>query len=795
MRVEGARGGAVVSRAVPSPTIEPWPLRDGDLAPGENIEKARAAAARFQLEEARSEAAFAAGYAALEAQFAPVGEIERRDVLHRWFVAGSLTAPGDPLVARYHMSLVWEGDALAAVRDGYSVVDRETGRAVVFLSHSLVLPPWRRSGVGALLRALPAAHARLDAEALGVSLTSRALLSEMEMMEPHRPETAVRLLAYGRAGFRVVPPWRLPYAQPDFRDLAALGAPATPVPLMLLVRQVGAEASRSLAARAALALVRHLSAVYRHSVDAPQIDAMLASAGRHLGPDDPPIALIDPTAGASAEASLAPLGRAGLAHLYPSRWLGETMRDEASQTSLFPGEPARAAMVTRVPGPRTEALRARHHRYQDARTVHYYQDARRSLGNYAVDVDGNTLLDVYGHIACVPVGYNHPALLEAFRSERFAWLAGWRPALGVAPPPEWVDLVEGPLMRCAPKGHDRVMTVTTGAEAVENALKAAFAWKARRRRGGLAWTADDLTAVMRNQQPGINALKVISFEGGFHGRTLGALSATRSKAIHKLDFPAFDWPVVPFPASRFPLDVYAAENREAEARALAHIEGVLRAAQGAVAGLIVEPIQGEGGDRHASPAFFRALRAMLTQYEAAFIVDEVQTALGATGTFWAHDQWHLDDPPDVVTWSKKFQLGGLHLRADFLPSEAYRLFNTFLGDPLRAAQAEIILDVVAREDLVAHTRRTGETLVAGLDDLCARYPAIFSQARGQGTFAAVDVRDAATRDRILEGVRQIGLEAGGSGDRSIRFRPALVFGARHVAEAMERFDTVAKELA
>ena len=101
------------------------------------------------------------------------------------------------------------------------------------------------------------------------------------------------------------------------------------------------------------------------------------------------------------------------------------------------------------------------------------------------------------------------------------------------------------------------MTVTTGAEAVENALTAAFAWKARRRHGGRSWSADELAAVMLNRQPGIGGLKTISFEGGFHGRTLGALSATRSKAIHKLDFPAFVWPVVPFPANRFPLDAHA----------------------------------------------------------------------------------------------------------------------------------------------------------------------------------------------------------------------------------------------
>ncbi len=463
-------------------------------------------------------------------------------------------------------------------------------------------------------------------------------------------------------------------------------------------------------------------------------------------------------------------------------------------TEHFPGEPKSAHMLTRVPGPATEALRARHNRFQDARSVHYYQDARKSLGNYAVDVDGNTLLDVYGHIACVPIGYNHPALLEAFRSERFAWLAAWRPALGVAPPPEWVDLVEGPLMGCAPQGHDRVMTVTTGAEAVENALKAAFAWKARRLRGGASWTAEDLQLVMQNRQPGVNALKVISFEGGLHGRTLGALSATRSKAIHKLDFPAFDWPVVPFPANRFPLDAHAAENLEAEARSLEAVERALREGGGTVAALIVEPIQGEGGDRHASPAFFRALRRLLTDYEAAFIVDEVQTGLGATGTFWAHEQWGLDTPPDVVTWSKKFQLGGLHLRSEFAPQEAFRLFNTFLGDPLRAAQAEVILEVVARDGLIAHTRATGELLVAALSGLCDRMPQLFSGARGAGTFAAVDVRDAPTRDRILDAARQLGLEAGGSGDRSIRFRPALIFGARHVNEALDRIEAAARSL-
>jgi 4-aminobutyrate aminotransferase/(S)-3-amino-2-methylpropionate transaminase len=339
---------------------------------------------------------------------------------------------------------------------------------------------------------------------------------------------------------------------------------------------------------------------------------------------------------------------------------------------LVPDEPRTASVRTAIPGPRSEALRARHGAIQDARIAHYYQDPLASLGNYAVDVDGNVLLDVYAHIAAVPLGFNHPDLLGAVRSGRLDWTLGYRPALGVAPPPQWVDLVEGPFTRVSPAGLPKVMTVTTGAEAVENALKAAFAWKARRRRGGAGWTAEDLRDVLQNRQAGIADLKILSFEGGFHGRTLGALSATRTKPIHKLDMPAFDWPVVPFPALKYPLAAHAEHNAAAEARVLEQVRDVLVREGGAVAGLIVEPIQGEGGDRHASPGFFRELRALCTAHEVVFVVDEVQTGMGATGRFWAHEWWNLPSPPDIVTWSKKFQLGGLHLSAELANLEPLR---------------------------------------------------------------------------------------------------------------------------
>ena len=459
------------------------------------------------------------------------------------------------------------------------------------------------------------------------------------------------------------------------------------------------------------------------------------------------------------------------------------------------GEPERASMRTAIPGPRTEELRARHGRLQDARTVHVYQHATSSKGNYLVDVDGNTMLDVYGHIAALPVGYNHPDLLAAFRSGRFDWAMGYRPALGVAPPTEWVDLVEGTMMRIAPPGLTRLVTVTTGSEAVENAIKAAFIRHARVRRNGAPPSEAELLACMENDQRSANALKVVSFEGGFHGRTLGALSLTRSKAIHKLDVPAFAWPKVRFPKVQFPLDEHAAENRVSEAHSLEELEATLKAGAGNIAAVIVEPIQGEGGDRHASASFFGAVRRLTRTHGAAFIVDEVQTGGGSTGTFWAHQAWGLADPPDIVTFSKKMQLGGYYCTDAYAADEPYRIFNTFLGDPLRGAQLEVIVEIIERDALIAGARTTGALLVRGLEAICERHPGLVSGARGAGTFAAIDARDPATRDRLLDALRQRGLEVGGSGTRSVRFRPALVFGPRHVAEAIGILEDACKVLA
>lgn len=762
--------------------------------PGENLDRLRALQSTVRLEVVQDPQAFEQGLAILNEHFGPKGEIESDEVLRHWFRAGRTVSKTPDFEVQYCMVLVRDLDgAIIGVRDCFFSYATDSARAVVLLSHSYVVPEWRRSGVAGLLRTLPAQLAR---EGLGGD-GRVTLFAEMEFIDPADQSSIVRLLAYGKTGFSAVPPTALHYAQPDFRERAPDEA-ALPLPFISVIRRIGREDERLVFAGELRELIDHVQSIHAQHCPAQDL-AQIRDQAFPTGPFCLDVVLLKPSL--SDFRSLDPLLESAVVDLYPPAWWSgprppplpdaqaALRRDwsEKSPMSTIPDEPSSVKLLTAVPGPRGEALRARHGQYQDARSVHLYLESRACKGNYLMDVDGNVLLDLYGHIAALPLGYNHPDLLAAWKDGRFDWCAGFRPALGIAPPKEWVDIVEGTLMRVAPEGMAQVLAVTTGAEAVENAIKLAFVAWAERERGGPAGS-QELIDCMTNSQASANSMKVLSFEGGFHGRSLGALSLTRSKAIHKLDFPAFNWPVAPFPDTRWPLEEHAAQNAQQEASSLEAVREALSA--GRVAALIVEPIQGEGGDRHASPDFFRRLRALCAAHGTFFIVDEVQTGGGGTGRFWAHEGWGLEEPPDLVTFSKKLQIGGVYLREALVPEQPYRIFNTWLGDPLRGAQLEVICEVIDRDGLLAQVQRVGQRLRQGLRGL----PGPVSQVRGEGTFCAFDLPDASTRDRLLNLVRQRGLEMGGSGSSSVRFRPALILGERHVDEALSILAAGLREL-
>lgn len=400
----------------------------------------------------------------------------------------------------------------------------------------------------------------------------------------------------------------------------------------------------------------------------------------------------------------------------------------------------------------------------------------------------------YAQIASIPVGYNNPHLIETAQSPEMIDSLINRPALGNFPSSNWAHVLKTGLLTVAPKGLDQVFTAMAGSDANETAYKAAFMWKAQQRRGGpdVDFTAEELSSSMNNETPGASSYSILSFKSAFHGRLFGTLSTTRSKPIHKLDIPAFDWPQATFPQLKYPLEEHAAENAKAEADALADVERLITTYHHPPAAVVVEPIQSEGGDNHASPAFFCGLRELTKKHNVLFIVDEVQTGVGATGKFWAHEHWDLPSPPDMVTFSKKAQTAGYYYgNPELRPNKPYRQFNTWMGDPSRAILFRGIIEEIKRLNLVEHTAKVGDYLYAGIERLAQQYPDQFQNLRGKGrgTFIAFD---SPQRDAFLKKAKTVGVNIGGSGERAIRLRPMLIFDKPHADILLEAMEKIVK---
>jgi 4-aminobutyrate aminotransferase / (S)-3-amino-2-methylpropionate transaminase len=458
---------------------------------------------------------------------------------------------------------------------------------------------------------------------------------------------------------------------------------------------------------------------------------------------------------------------------------------------FFSDEPAGPQVRTAIPGPENKKATAHLNRVFDVQSLNMMANYQQSYGNYIADLDGNVLLDVYAQIASIPVGYNNPSLLLAATSPEMASALINRPALGNFPQHDWASILETGILRVAPKGLDQVFTALAGSDANETAYKAAFIWRRQQERGGadVDFSPEDISSTMLNHAPGSPHLSIMSFTSAFHGRLFGSLSTTRSKPIHKLDIPAFDWPRAPFPALKYPLEQHVEENAAEEQRCLAEAERIIKEFHNPVAAVIIEPIQSEGGDNHASPAFFAGLREITKRNNVLFIVDEVQTGVGATGKFWAHEHWNLSEPPDMVTFSKKAQTAGYYYGNPALrPNRPYRLFNTWMGDPARAILFRAIINEIERLNLVENTAMVGDYLYSSLEQLAKQYPDQIQNLRGkgQGTFIAFDNPK---RDEFLVKAKRHGINIGGCGVSAVRLRPMLIF-QKHHADIL--LDTVKK---
>jgi L-lysine 6-transaminase len=318
-----------------------------------------------------------------------------------------------------------------------------------------------------------------------------------------------------------------------------------------------------------------------------------------------------------------------------------------------------------------------------------------------------------------------------------------------------------------------------GALAVENALKCAFDWKSR-----------------HNEMHGRSArlgTKVIHLTNAFHGRSGYTLSLTNTDPVKTERFPVFGWPRIDVPAVTFPLSDHLADVAAAERHALGQAEAAFRDHPDDIACFIAEPIQSEGGDNHMRPEFLQAMQQLCRDNDALFVLDEVQTGVGLTGTAWAYQQLGLE--PDVVAFGKKVQLGGIMAgrRVDEVPDNVFtvssRINSTWGGGLADMVRSRRLLEIIERDGLFDQAAATGAWFLTELQEVGGRFPGLVSNVRGRGLMCAFDLPGAAERDSLLSILREqekILLLPCGTG--SIRFRPALTISTEELSTGLKGLD-------
>jgi len=392
-------------------------------------------------------------------------------------------------------------------------------------------------------------------------------------------------------------------------------------------------------------------------------------------------------------------------------------------------------------------------------------DLKKSHGSWLVDArDGKEYLDLFSMFASMPVGYNHPTLLE--NRERIAAAALNKITNSDIYSTQMAEFVDTVGRIAQPDYLPYSFYVEGGALGVENALKTAFDWKVRK----------NLAA-----GKGEKGSKVIHFTECFHGRTGYTMSLTDSPDPRKtLYFPQFDWPRIDNPKLHFPLTDESLEQvLKAEATAINQIKSAVAENPDEIAALIIEPIQGEGGDNHFRGEFLQELRALADEHEFMLIYDEVQTGVGLTGKMWVHQHFNSSVRPDIIAFGKKMQICGIFAgeRVDEVENnvfhESSRLNSTWGGNVVDMVRITLYLEIIAAEDLVNQAATNGDYLVAKLHDIQADFDGLVSNVRGRGLFAAFDLPDGTARDNLANLIIAEGALILGSGKKTIRFRPHL----------------------
>ncbi len=377
--------------------------------------------------------------------------------------------------------------------------------------------------------------------------------------------------------------------------------------------------------------------------------------------------------------------------------------------------------------------------------------------------NGDRYLDCFSMFASMAVGFNHPDLVAL--SDTLGKIAIQKPANSDIYTEPMAEFVETFSRIATPSYLPHAFFIEGGALAVENALKAAFDWKVK-----LNFSAGHTRE---------HGHQIIHFKQAFHGRSGYTLSLTNTADPRKTRyFPQFNWPRITNPKLTFPLtSENIAQTIALEQQALLEIKDAIVQAESDIAGLIIEPIQGEGGDNHFRNEFFVALRTICDENDILFIMDEVQTGIGITGKLSAHE--HTTIQPDIISFGKKTQVCGILAsnRLDTTESSVFtepsRINSTFGGNLVDMVRCSAILKIIEKDNLVENARLRGKELLESLETIAENHENIVNNPRGKGLMCSFDLKDSDTRDRFLEALLKEKLLLVGCGEKSIRFRPHL----------------------
>lgn len=425
-----------------------------------------------------------------------------------------------------------------------------------------------------------------------------------------------------------------------------------------------------------------------------------------------------------------------------------------------------------LPGPKAKAIIERDKRVISPSYPRAYEFVMdHGKGVHVWDVDGNEYLDFVAGIAVVATGHAHPKVVRAIQeqAEKFLHISSdyYHPI--------WVELGEK-LSQIAPFGDEPGMSFMTnsGTESVEAAIKLARAHTKRK--------------------------FFIAFLGAFHGRTMGSLGFTASKAKYHADF--FPWMPgvvhVPYPDPYRPVLVSRPGEDYGETVVRYIEEQILDrlVPPDEVAGIIVEPIQGEGGYVVPPDGFFPALRALCDKYGILLIADEVQSGIGRTGKWWAIEHWGVQ--PDIVASAKGIAsgmpMGAMIARKSVMTWPTGAHGNTYGGNPVAAAAALATLDLVEKE-YMQNAAEVGAYALDALQEFQARHPSI-GIVRGKGLMIGIDfVRSRETREPFPELRRAVelnafrmGLLTMGCGKSALRLAPPLCVTKEEMDQGLKILD-------